>query len=515
MKDCPFLSKADQDYLLKLHDKALQNRLLSVEERDSSVSAKYIDMVECYYELQQPTVNVANIIDEDFMSQEAGPSSDCLAALEDFSVSVVKVSGTSPYWLDKLAVKHIAISPSPVFTGQIQSPLGVIDQDICLDSGCTGEAIISEAFAKTIGATIEPSRVKRARLADNSAHMTLLGSTKVSFKFKGNAMNLNALVSVSGDDFLMGIPGMEKLGLVLDCKNKTIVFQNGVVEPYTTATMKQCECKNAQVKVRKCFLRTPKYMSVILPGENIELTTCTDIPDGEYALQANTNAKPASTVHSWLMPDIVTVTNNKTVIYNSSKEPKHVSGKDLVAELFLLADSSDVAADMITCSQLTAQPSSHHDIVVDPDNVLPADVRNRFTEINSLFSRVFQPDLPRYNGAFGRVQAVINVPDSLKRTSRLKSVPWYPRKLLNELQDKIDELTEKGSLARPQDIGVDVEVVSPSFLVPKKPASRGYRLVTSFGHLAGHVKNPAAPITSTDQVLKRLSSWPYLIVADI
>ena len=144
------------------------------------------------------------------------------------------------------------------------------------------------------------------------------------------------------------------------------------------------------------------------------------------------------------------------MIYNSSKEPKHVSGKDLVAELFLLADSSDVAADMITCSQLTAQPSSHHDIIVDPDNILQTDIKKRFTDVNSMFSRVFQPDLPRYNGAFGRVQAVINVPDSLKRTSRLKSVPWYPRKLLNEFQDKIDELTDKGSLARPQDIGVDV-----------------------------------------------------------
>ena len=57
--------------------------------------------------------------------------------------------------------------------------------------------------------------------------------------------------------------------------------------------------------------------------------------------------------------------------------------------------------------------------------------------------------------------------------------------------------------------------MSPSFLVAKKPPSKGYRLVTAFGALAQHVKNPAAPIVSTDQVLRRLSSWRYLIKSDI
>ena len=104
--------------------------------------------------------------------------------------------------------------------------------------------------------------------------------------------------------------------------------------------------------------------------------------------------------------------------------------------------------------------------------VSPA-VKKKFFEVNKQFANVFNSDLPRYNGKFGRVEAVINVPESLPTSSRLKEVPWYPRTKLVEMQDKIDDLEQKGALARPQDIGVEVIAVNPSFLVAKKPATRG------------------------------------------
>ena len=39
--------------------------------------------------------------------------------------------------------------------------------------------------------------------------------------------------------------------------------------------------------------------------------------------------------------------------------------------------------------------------------------------------------------------------------------------------------------------------------------------MTAFGNLACHVKNPPAPMQSTDQILRQLSKWKYLITADI
>ena len=52
IKDCHNLSQSDCDYITKLHDRALQNRLLAVEERDPDLSVRFIGMVESYYGLE-------------------------------------------------------------------------------------------------------------------------------------------------------------------------------------------------------------------------------------------------------------------------------------------------------------------------------------------------------------------------------------------------------------------------------------------------------------------------------
>ena len=62
--------------------------------------------------------------------------------------------------------------------------------------------------------------------------------------------------------------------------------------------------------------------------------------------------------------------------------------------------------------------------------------------------------------------------------SRKIKVPSYSNSNLQELQNKFDELEKQGVFQRPEDIGVTVEHVSPSFLV-RKP-SGGTRLVTNF-----------------------------------
>ena len=57
-------------------------------------------------------------------------------------------------------------------------------------------------------------------------------------------------------------------------------------------------------------------------------------------------------------------------------------------------------------------------------------------------------------------------------------VPQYSRDKLVELQEKFDELEQCHVFRCPDDVGVSVEYLNPSFLV-KKP-SGGFRLVTAF-----------------------------------
>ena len=70
--------------------------------------------------------------------------------------------------------------------------------------------------------------------------------------------------------------------------------------------------------------------------------------------------------------------------------------------------------------------------------------------------------------------------------SRKLNVPLYDRNNLDLLQELFDWLEQQGVFARPEDINVVVEHVSPSFLVKKK--SGGYRLVTAFTALGQYCK---------------------------
>ena len=50
---------------------------------------------------------------------------------------------------------------------------------------------------------------------------------------------------------------------------------------------------------------------------------------------------------------------------------------------------------------------------------------------------------------------------------RKGKLPLYGRSRLVELQSRFDELESDGVIAKPKDIGINVEYLNPSFLVNK------------------------------------------------
>ena len=81
------------------------------------------------------------------------------------------------------------------------------------------------------------------------------------------------------------------------------------------------------------------------------------------------------------------------------------------------------------------------------------------------------------------------------------------------LQDEADKLESLGVLAKPEDVGVDVQFASPSFLVKKPDGS--FRFVTAFNELCQYTKVLPVVSQKCDDVLRRLSSWRYLIKTDL
>ncbi len=81
-------------------------------------------------------------------------------------------------------------------------------------------------------------------------------------------------------------------------------------------------------------------------------------------------------------------------------------------------------------------------------------------------------------------------------------IPLYNRDRLVELQNQFDSLESIGVFAKPEDVGVHVEYVNPSFLVKKSDG--GFRLVTSFGEVAKHCKPSPSLMPNVESTLRQI-----------
>ena len=90
-----------------------------------------------------------------------------------------------------------------------------------------------------------------------------------------------------------------------------------------------------------------------------------------------------------------------------------------------------------------------------------------------------------YTDASGKLRASINI-GPVEHPAQKGRLPSYNQSNMKELQNEIDELKNLGVLAKPDEVDITVEHVSPSFLVSKP--NGGTWLVTSFNSISQYAK---------------------------
>ena len=138
------------------------------------------------------------------------------------------------------------------------------------------------------------------------------------------------------------------------------------------------------------------------------------------------------------------------------------------------------------------------------DQQLSTEWVGAFKNLHLSFDIVFESTIGSYNGFSGKLKARILFGSTVPPPRKLHA-PTYGRDNLQLLQDKFDELESQGVFGRPEDHGVVVEHVSPSFLV-KKP-SGGYRLVTAFTALSEFTKTLPTLMPTVEDMLRTISEW--------
>ncbi len=251
----------------------------------------------------------------------------------------------------------------------------------------------------------------------------------------------------------------------------------------------------------------------IFPGEDMLLQTGNEFDNQTVALEPRNDSVTYRT-SGWPSCQLVGVTDGVARVTNNTSLPIRVPKNDHMCQIratrSILVDGSSSAKPK-GAVQTYSGPFSK-EVIIDPSNQLSSEWRREFQDLHLSYDSVFENKIGRYNDASGKVRSRIIISNVMPPTRKLR-VPNYCKNSMEKLQEKFDELEAQGVFARPEDVGVVVEHVSPSFLVAKP--SGGHRLVTNFASLLDYCKTLPTIMPTVESVLRTLSSWKYIVVTDL
>jgi hypothetical protein len=311
-------------------------------------------------------------------------------------------------------------------------------------------------------------------------------------------------------DILGGTPFLKTNGIVIDFPTSTIYIDKKPVK----YNIQLDQGDSTQIRrIQSCLLKTNSH-SILHPGDFIEIP----VPEGfrkdeEVAIEPRSDCS----VRNWPEPIITSLVAGAVRLTNKTSEVVVLKKHQHLAQI---RSTCDGLGDNISCEGISstlptlqhAESPFHVAISVDPSSQLSDNERRAFHKLHADYDSVFDSKIGKYNDASGKIRASINM-GPVEPPPQKSRQPMYPRKDLDELQDKMDELEALGVLAKPEDYDVVVEHVSPSFLV-KSPGGKT-RLVTAFNGIASYAKPLPSRTTSCDVVIHALAQWKYVIKTDM
>ena len=383
---------------------------------------------------------------------------------------------------------------------------------ITIDSGATGN-MIRASTVQYLGLKYSNSS-QLAHQADGLSPLKVIGEIRVSFMCGNHKLHFEGLVVENLDvDVLAGMPFMEVNDIAIRPSKREICIGGSSVYRYG-----QFVSDSSRHAIRRAqILRAPPTKTTVWPGDYLELS----LPEGMsqvddvFALEPRVDLSRSPC--DWPAPCFVSSVQGKIRIPNLSSEPQTVLRSEHLCQIrhTYVTETLTPFEDVPPLQEQAQKPPTavHSSTVqVDPSGMLPKSVVSEIHDVLHEFDDVFNPRFGGYNGAVGPFQAEVNM-GPVQPPQRRGRLPQYSRGQMEELQHKFDELEGIGVFKRPEDVGVAVEYVNPSFLV-KKPTG-GFRLVTAFADVGRYAKPQPSVMPDVDSTLRQIGQWRYLITSDL
>ena len=163
-------------------------------------------------------------------------------------------------------------------------------------------------------------------------------------------------------------------------------------------------------------------------------------------------------------------------------------------------------------------------VQIDPGHQLPSEIREQFKETVLEYPDVLTKWPGLYNSFFGRVDTDINfsqVPPACTRAFK----PNLSKEMTLIMAKKMDELEKWGVLRKPEDLGLTVEYILASMLVPKKTMKgdvdeknlslNDWRFVTNFAPLNQFIKKLETASETIEESKRKLAAHKFHVSMDL
>ena len=387
---------------------------------------------------------------------------------------------------------------------------------VTLDTGAPCN-LIKESKALEINAPIR-STTQRVRMADGATYLNVVGETDITLYRDNKPYRLPAIVCRDTDtEILAGIPFMKTNDVAIRPYSDEIILGG-------TSFVKYNPNGSCSRTVKKLTLTT-NINKVLLPGQSITLST----PNlsGEVAIEPrwdSSHNKHSKESSFWPSAQVAEISNGEITLQNHLAQPITIRKHEPVCNLKVANNSVREYSKTINSVKPMMKPtpescknktSSYSGAVkLNPDGIMSKENEERFHKLLSTYDEVFGPVKSTYNGNSGPCHVQVNIGPNLP-PQRKGRVPFYGDDGLKELQEYCDDLQARGILSKPEDVGITVENINPSFLVNKPPPSIDKRLVTDFKSIKDYCRPTPSLLPNVETIIRRISSHRCLLKTDM